>query len=481
MPSPARMPKTVATLAAATLALLIGATLPASAAEGIDGTTMAWPWALPFVGILMSIATGPLLFPKFWHAHYGKIAAVWAIVTLAAIALAFGVAPAFESFNHAMLLEYVSFIMLLFALYTVAGGIVVTGQIRATPWSNTAMLAVGAVAASFIGTTGASMILIRPMIRANDERPYNVHVFVFFIFLVSNIGGSLTPLGDPPLFVGFLRGVDFFWTMQNMLPETAFLVVILLALFFAVDWWFWRREPRPLRDDTAPPQSLGLRGIVNVVLLAAIIAAVLAAAAWRPGVTLHVPGADLALENVVRDIALLVIALLSLVLTPTEHRDHNAFTWEPIAEVAKLFAAIFICVIPVLAMLNAGRAGPFAWLLQAVTAANGTPHEIAYFWLTGILSAFLDNAPTYLVFFELAGGNAQTLMTDLALTLAAISSGAVFMGALSYIGNAPNFMVYAIAVERGIRMPSFFGYMAWSFLILLPLFGLLTLFFFTVS
>jgi Na+/H+ antiporter NhaD/arsenite permease-like protein len=380
-----------------------------------------------------------------------------------------------------MLLEYVSFIMLLFALYTVAGGIVVTGQIRATPWSNTAMLAVGAVAASFIGTTGASMILIRPMIRANDERPYNVHVFVFFIFLVSNIGGSLTPLGDPPLFVGFLRGVDFFWTMQHMLPETTFLVVILLVLFFAVDWWFWRREPRPVRADTTPPQAIGLRGGINVVLLGAIIAAVLGAAAWKPNMTLHVPGADLALENIARDIALLAIAFLSLVLTPREHRDHNAFTWEPIAEVAKLFAAIFICVIPVLAMLNAGRAGPFAWLLGAVTTADGAPHVIAYFWLTGILSAFLDNAPTYLVFFELAGGHAQTLMTELALALTAVSSGAVFMGALSYIGNAPNFMVYAIAVERGIKMPSFFGYMVWSFLILLPLFGLLTLFFFTVS
>src|SRR6185437_8251007 len=175
------------------------------------------------------------------------------------------------------------------------------------------------------------------------------------------------------------------------------------------------------------------------------------------------------------------LAILSLALTPNEHREANGFGWAPIVEVAILFAGIFTCIIPVLAMLEAGKDGAFSWLLALVTARDGSPNDLAYFWLTGVLSAFLDNAPTYLVFFELAGGNAQTLMTDLALTLAAISSGAVFMGALSYIGNAPNFMVYAIAVERGIRMPSFFGYMAWSFLILLPLFGLLTLFFFTVS
>ena len=217
-----------------------------------------------------------------------------------------------------------------------------------------------------------------------------------------------------------------------------------------------------------------LRGSINLPLIAGIIGAILLSAAWKPGIDFDVYGTASNLQNLVRDGALIVIALASLWLTPDEHREANDFTWEPIREVAILFAGIFVCIIPVLAMLEAGRDGAFAWLLAAVTAHDGSPHEIAYFWLTGVLSAFLDNAPTYLVFFELAGGDAAALMGKLVATLAAISMGAVFMGALTYIGNAPNFMVYAIATERGVKMPSFFGYMLWSCAVLLPVFALLT-------
>ena len=432
---------------------------------------LGWYWALPFAGILLSIATGPLLFAKFWHAHYGKIAALWALLTLAPIALASGAPAALAAFVHAVLAEYMSFIILLFALYVVAGGILVTGTLRGDPLVNAGILVLGTAMASIVGTTGAAMILVRPLIRANAARKNNAHVVIFFIFLVANIGGALSPLGDPPLFVGFLRGVDFFWTTTHLAYETAIVAVLVLGIFLALDVWLARGE---VKAAPSPAEPLRLRGLINLPLIACIIGAILLSAAWKPGVEIDVYGTHVALQNLVRDGALVVIALASLWLTPEEHRKANDFTWEPIAEVAKLFAGIFVCIIPVLAMLEAGHGGPFAWLLKAVTAQDGSPHEVAYFWLTGLLSAFLDNAPTYLVFFQLAGGDAAVLMGKLSATLAAISMGAVYMGALTYIGNAPNFMVYAIANERGVKMPSFFGYMLWSFAVLLPVLGLLT-------
>lgn len=437
---------------------------------------MGWPWALPFAALLGAIATGPILFASVWHAHYGKIAAALALATVAALAILAGPSATITATAHALLSEYLSFIVLLFALYTVAGGILVSGNVHGTPLSNTLILALGTVMASFVGTTGAAMILIRPLIRANDERASNVHVVVFFIFLVANIGGSLSPLGDPPLFVGFLRGVDFFWTTEHLFVETAAIVAALLAMFYVLDTWYIRRERRysHARDPT-PPRPLRIHGLVNLVLIAAIIAVTLASAAWQPGIAFDVLGNSLQLQNLARDGALVCIALLSLWLTQDEHRSANGFTWEPILEVAKLFAAIFVCIVPVLAMLQAREAGAFAALLALVTGPTGDPVPAAFFWLTGSLSAFLDNAPTYLVFFEAAGGDPNTLMGPMRDVLAAISMGAVYMGALTYIGNAPNFMVYAIAVERGVRMPSFFGYMLWSAGLLLPLFMVLSL------
>jgi Na+/H+ antiporter NhaD/arsenite permease-like protein len=337
------------------------------------------------------------------------------------------------------------------------------------------MLAFGTAIASIVGTTGAAMILIRPLLRANAARLVNVHVVVFFIFLVANIGGALSPLGDPPLFVGFLHGVDFFWPARNLWFETVLVAALVLAVFLVLDVWHYRKDRLVSTvGEAEAPIRLGVSGSINLLLIAGIIAAILASAAWKPGINFDVYGTTVELQNVARDTALLLIAILSLVLTPNEHREANGFTWEPIAEVAILFAGIFICIIPVLVALHAGKDGSLYWLLAAVTADDGSPHDVAYFWLTGILSAFLDNAPTYLVFFELAGGDARELMGPLAPTLRAISMGAVYMGALTYIGNAPNFMVYAIALERGVKMPSFFGYMAWSAIVLLPVFVLLT-------
>lgn len=449
----------------------------AQAAEGLDGSRMSILWIMPFVGILLCIAAGPLFFPHAWEHHQGKISAFWAALVIIPLAMTAGLDTAIAAVLHTLLLEYMSFIILLFALFTIAGGILITGNIHGSPLMNAGLLAIGTAAASVVGTTGASMIMIRPVIRANDNRRHNVHVIVFFIFLVSNIGGALTPLGDPPLFVGFLKGVDFFWTTRHLLMETLFAVVIVLGLFFAYDSYLYRKEGVIVPDRT-PDSAVGIKGTVNFALLAGVIAAILLSANWKPGIAFPFPGGKIELQNLMRDLILIALALASLKLTRADHREANGFSWGPILEVAKLFAAIFICIVPVVAILQAGKQGSLSTLVALVTNADGTPNNVMYFWLTGLLSSFLDNAPTYLVFFELAGGDPKVLMGPLAMTLAAISTGAVFMGANSYIGNAPNFMVYAIAKDMGVRMPSFVGYMGWSAVVLIPTFILVTLVFF---
>jgi Na+/H+ antiporter NhaD/arsenite permease-like protein len=451
--------------------LLCPTTALAAEGHGLPGDSMSLFWALPFVGLLLSIATGPLLYPHVWEHHYGKITAAWAALVVLPMLVLHGWAVSAEALLHTLLLEYMSFIILLFALFTIAGGILVAGNIHGTPLTNAALLLIGALLASVVGTTGASMIMIRPVIRANDNRPFNAHVVVFFIFLVSNIGGALTPLGDPPLFVGFLRGVDFFWTAAHLWKETLFVGVVVLAVFLALDYWFHHREAGlPKIKDPTPDSRVWVRGLANLPLLAGVIAAILLSASWKPGIAFTIAGVALELQNIVRDLIILALALTSLKVTRAEYRRANGFAWGPIAEVAKLFAGIFICIVPVIAILRAGAAGALAPLVALVSTESGLPNDLAYFWLTGGLSSFLDNAPTYLVFFELAGGDPQVLMTTLATTLAAISTGAVFMGANTYIGNAPNFMVYAIARHRGVKMPSFFGYMLWSGAVLIPIF-----------
>ena len=455
------------------MVLSAGLLLPdtAHAAEGLPGDTMSLLWAVPFAGILLSIATGPLFFPHFWEHHYGKISAFWAVLALVPMVLSFGFGTALGAFLHTMLLEYMSFIILLFALFTISGGILVSGNLHGTPLVNSSILLIGALMASVVGTTGASMILIRPIIRANDNRRHNAHVIVFFIFLVSNIGGALSPLGDPPLFLGFLRGVDFFWTTTHLLPETLFVGGLVLLIFFLLDTWLYSRDDqKPPVADPTPDSRIRMRGLVNLPLLGGVIAAILMSGFWKPGIEFTVHGVHLELQNLLRDAIIVALALVSLVVSRKDYREANGFNWEPIREVAKLFAGIFTCIIPVIAILQAGLDGAFAPLVALVTGPDGGPNNLAYFWLTGILSSFLDNAPTYLVFFEMAGGDPQVLMTTLSGTLIGISAGAVFMGANTYIGNAPNFMVYAIARSQGIAMPSFFGYMLWSGAVLIPVF-----------
>jgi len=465
---------------AAVAALVATPAFAASAgAPHLDGAELGLIWVAPFAGILLSIAVFPLVAPSFWHHHFGKVSAFWAAAFLIPFTIFFGASIAIFEVIHVLLLEYIPFIILLLSLFTVAGGVRVRGRLVGSPVLNTSILFIGTVLASWMGTTGAAMLLIRPLMRANEKRRYRVHTIVFFIFLVANVGGSLTPLGDPPLFLGFLKGVSFFWPTTHMFLPMLLVSIILLALYFVVDSTLLKKEgglPEP--DPNEAHEAIGIDGKLNFLLLGGVVAAVLMSGVWRPHIEIEIYHVHWELQNIARDVALLVIAFLSWKLTPMANREANGFTWFPIVEVGKLFAGIFLTIVPAIAILKAGLGGALSGVVSMVSTPDGQPINQMYFWLTGILSSFLDNAPTYLVFFNTAGGDAQTLMGPMAQTLLAISAGAVFMGANTYIGNAPNFMVRAIAEEGGIRMPSFFGYMAWSGAILVPIFVLVTFIFF---
>ena len=576
-----------------------------TAHHGVDGSKLPLWTIIPFIGMLLSIAIVPLINFHFWEHHYGKFSLAWIAIFSIPFLIAYKDDGWYE-IVHIVLLDYVPFIILLTALFTCAGGICLRGSLRGSPVVNTILIAIGTALASWMGTTGAAMLLIRPILRANEWRKHRVHVVVFFIFLVANIGGSLTPLGDPPLFLGFLKGIDFFWTMA-LLPAMIPVVILLLIIFFIFDTILFRKEGTPPDDGEKEP--LRLQGVWNFVLIAGIIGAILwsksladgpfkdhsvaqkmapqiKAAEEKMDATkakletyakehendtaikfdksnheyyelrknnfhavakvnslraqkthdenrgISIFGVTVPYFNLVRDGLLLLIAFISLRYTPmyvpssiwivtrmmflkitgrhedehehghghTEHDGHghdehghhvpdpslletnvraaNGFTWGPILEVAKLFIGIFVCMIPALKILQAGIDGSLSSVVLAVQTTTNDPVNAMYFWLTGVLSSFLDNAPTYVVFFNTAGGDPTSLMGPMAQTLLAISCGAVFMGANTYIGNAPNFMVKAIAEENGVRMPSFFGYMLWSVVILVPIFVLVTFVFF---
>jgi Na+/H+ antiporter NhaD/arsenite permease-like protein len=416
---------------------------------------------LPFAFTLLGIALIPLRWPHFWenNRNKGLFSAILGVPVVLYVA----------TFDAGVVvhtaLEYISFIVLLGALFVISGGIVLRGDLRATPEVNTAFLAVGALLANLIGTTGASMLLVRPLLRTNcPERKHVGHVPIFFIFVVSNCAGLLTPLGDPPLFLGYLRGVPFFWTMR-LVPQWLFVVLALLGIFYVLDRLaVAREEPAATKEDMRQYQPLRIAGGLNFLYLLGVVLAVLFSPALPEGW----------IRETVRLGAMLAMSALSLATTPAELRKENSFGFGPIQEVAVLFAGIFATMIPALEVLRA-RGGEF-----------GVSEPWHFYWLSGILSSFLDNAPTYLTFAALAQGLHETGQAAVHMAggpvseqlLAAISCGSVMMGANSYIGNGPNFMVKAIAEEQGVEMPSFFGYMAWSCGILVPLFGLVTLVFF---
>lgn len=468
----------------AVLAVLFaaGPALASEAAHGGGlGAELPLTMGIPFLGILLSIALFPLVAPRFWHHHFGKVAAFWALSLAVPFLVIYG-GEALMEIIHIYLADYIPFIILLWALYTVAGGILVSGSLSGSPLVNTLLLVIGTAIASWVGTTGAAMLLIRPFLRANAWRERRTYQVVFFIFLVCNIGGSLTPLGDPPLFLGFLHGVPFFWTLHLAEPML-FVSLILLVVFFAMDTYYYRKE------TGSPPDAgegggvrLKIEGLHNLLFLGGIIGGVLMSGLLHIGevklLGVHRPVADL-----LRDAILVAMGLLSLWTTRRSIRERNEFTWFPILEVAYLFAGIFITMIPVLDILKAGSHGHLAFIIEAVK------RPVHYFWITGALSSFLDNAPTYLVFLNTALGNfspgvaeraaVDALIQHNMIYLEAIAAGAVFMGANSYIGNAPNFMVRSIAEEGGVAMPSFFGYiLKYSLTILVPSFLIVTWVFF---
>lgn len=451
--------------------------IAAESAHSIDGGALSIWWIIPFAGILLSIAIFPLVAEDFWHLHFGKISAFWGVMIVVPMLIFVGLETTLYEVLHVYLLEYIPFIILLFALFTISGGVRVKGYLKGTPEVNTLLLLIGTVLASWMGTTGAAMLLIRPMLRANQWRKKKVHMVVFFIFLVANVGGSLTPLGDPPLFLGFLQGVDFFWTTTNLFWEMSFVVVILLTLYYFWDRYLYAQEEQPEDPVAEDKEPLGLEGSFNLLLLGGVVGFVLFSGIYNLGEVV-IYDVHLPVAGIVRDAGLLLLSYLSWIWTSKESRAANGFDWFPIQEVGKLFAGIFVTIIAPIAMLKAGKEGEGA--LQFVNDAvfsGGEPNNAMFFWVTGMLSGFLDNAPTYLVFFNAAGGDAQVLMNELSQTLVAISSGAVFFGALTYIGNAPNFMVKSIAETSGVDMPSFGGFMLWSVAILLPLYLLVTLIF----
>ena len=451
----------------------------ANAAPADIGSLLPLWSILPFAGILLSIALLPLFAPHFWHRHFPKVSAFWALV-FAVPFLIFYRSTALYQIGHIYIIDYIPFIILLWSLFTVSGGIYVQGSLKGTPLVNMTLLLIGTLLASVIGTTGASMLMIRPVLRSNSWRVHKVHTIVFFIFLISNIGGALTPLGDPPLFLGFLHGVPFFWTF-HLLPQMAFASFILLALYFVMDTYYYRKEDKSVLQNLEP-EPLKIRGAHNFIFLAGIIGGVLFSGLVKLG-EVNILGIHQSIENLIKDGILIIMGILSLAFTKKEIRSGNEFGWGPILEVAYLFAGIFMTIIPALAILKAGEHGALAFLIKS---ANAPAH---YFWAAGTLSSFLDNAPTYLTFFNSAIGKfypgmpeaqaVSLLIVEKIPYLAAVSAGAVFMGANTYIGNAPNFMVKSIAEESGIAMPSFFGYMfKYSIPILVVLFIVITFIFY---
>ncbi|MGL5784217.1 MAG: sodium:proton antiporter [Alphaproteobacteria bacterium] len=447
----------------------------------LDGSQLAVLWLTPFVGLLLSLALLPAVMPDLWHQHFGKITFGWSLAVFAPLLWMQGPQPAFRLVFEVLLHDYVPFVLMIATLYILSNSLHIDIDAPGKPFHNTVFLIVGSLLSSFIGTTGAAMLLIHPLLRMNRERIHKTHTIIFFIFMVCNIGGSLSPVGDPPLFIGFLNGVPFLWPLFNLLKPFLAVWLPVAGLYFCLDaFYFYPKESLDIRN-TQRQKPFGkifkVSGREQILLFAAALGAVLLSGIWNPGISMNVLGVSLDLQDLCRDVTLLGCIGASFVLGKTEHREKNNFSWLPLQEVCILFIGIFITAAPVISILQAGSQGClvniFAWMMP-----GGVPSNPHFFWVTGILSAFLDNAPTYLAFFHVAGGDAVLLTSKLNATLVAIATGSVFMGALTYIGNAPNLMIRSIAEEKGVRMPHFFGYMGWAVCCLLPFYLLLSFLFF---
>jgi len=413
-------------------------------------------WVVPFLGLLLSIALLPTLAGTHWVRRHAEWTLFWTLSFLLPAAFLRGAGPIGGVLAGTVLHDYLPFILLLTSLYVVTGGIHIAGTPRAEAWLNTTLLFVGIVLAGIVGTLAASLLLVRPLIRINRHRRWRAHLLVFFIVLVANVGGALSPSGNPPLLIGYLEGVPFLWPLEHLFLPTLVLGAGLLVTFFVVDRHLMRCEPRAQADGST---KIRVSGLINLPVLAGIIVAEIAAPEYAA------------------DALYVVFAALSLFLTPRHIRRANDFAWGPIAEVAILFAGIFVTLIPAIGAIASGPHGPAAPLF-ATLMQGGVPDNLMFFTATGVLSAILDNAPTYLIFFDFAGGDAARLTGAAATTLAAISAGAAYFGALTYIGNAPNLVVKSVAEERGVRMPGFFAFTGLAVLIAGPWYALVALLFF---
>ncbi|MCB6608329.1 sodium:proton antiporter [[Clostridium] symbiosum] len=480
------MKKLLAFLGSLGLMLVCNPVTALAAEQTAGGESVSVPiWlCIPFAGLLLCIAVLPLIKAEWWEGHQPHAVIFWSLLFIIPFALTFSAGTAFETVLECIVNDYLTFIILLFGLFCVSGNITMSGDLAGSPRINVGLLALGTLLSSWIGTTGASMLMVRPVIKMNSWRKRKRHIIVFFIFLVSNIGGCLTPIGDPPLLMGFMRGIPFFWSLK-LLPLLLVNMAVLLFLFYWIDRRAYRKDiALGLKPDISKPGTeVKIRGIHNLIFLVMIVGAVILSGTL-PGHSafqdaagnvrgIHIFGeVQLGYPALIEIVIILIAAFLSFKTTNVEIRRENHFTWSAIREVAVLFIGIFITMQPAL------------MLLKANGGKLGITEPFQMFWSTGMLSSFLDNTPTYLVFLTTAGalgfkeGMATTLGTVPIQMLMAISAGAVFMGANTYIGNAPNFMVKSIADENGVRMPSFFGYLLWSLAILVPVFVLDMLLFF---
>lgn len=478
--------KKLSALAAALLGVLaFSVTAMAESPAGETGTAVpSLLYCIPFAGILLCIALFPLVMPTWWEEHQAPVVLAWSLAFIVPFVMGFGAHHTAEVVLECIINDYLTFIVLLFGLFCVAGNITLEGDLAGSPRINVGLLLFGTLLSSWVGTTGASMLMVRPIIKMNSWRKRKRHIMIFFIFLISNIGGCLTPIGDPPLLMGFMRGVPFFWSLR-LLPILAFNAAVLLFVFYHLDMRAYRKDIAEGRkpDISKPGTEIRIAGLHNLIFLAAIVVAVLLSGTLpslplfrnADGTVRGIPilgEVTLTWPAVIEIAIILASAWLSFRTTSAKVRTENHFTWGAIKEVAILFIGIFITMQPALMILKANGA----------SLGLDSPYQM--FWATGALSSFLDNTPTYLVFLTTAGslgfteGLATALGTVPAKMLVAISCGAVFMGANTYIGNAPNFMVKSISDENGVRMPSFFGYILWSLGFLIPVFILDTLIFF---
>ena len=478
--------KKLSALATALLGVLaFSVTAMAESPAGETGTAVpSLLYCIPFAGILLCIALFPLVMPTWWEDHQAPVVLAWSLAFIVPFVMGFGAHHTAEVVLECIINDYLTFIVLLFGLFCVAGNITLEGDLAGSPRINVGLLLFGTLLSSWVGTTGASMLMVRPIIKMNSWRRRKRHIMIFFIFLISNIGGCLTPIGDPPLLMGFMRGVPFFWSLR-LLPILAFNVAVLLFVFYHLDMRAYRKDIADGRkpDISKPGTEIRIAGLHNLIFLAAIVVAVLLSGTLpslplfrnADGTVRGIPilgEVTLTWPAVIEIAIILASAWLSFRTTSAKVRTENHFTWGAIKEVAILFIGIFITMQPALMILKANGA----------SLGLDSPYQM--FWATGALSSFLDNTPTYLVFLTTAGslgfteGIATALGTVPAKMLVAISCGAVFMGANTYIGNAPNFMVKSISDENGVRMPSFFGYILWSLGFLIPVFILDTLIFF---